>query len=314
MTDCDHVVRRRGVVWIGAIAALVIAAGALTACSGGGKAAAGAGALPSSSPSPASNGGGGARGGPAASGTIAEIDGNALQVQNPTSGQTTVALTAKTAYTQTKATTLASVKVGSCIVATSPASTASSTTSGSASTPAGEPSSITAHDVTITSPESGSCERTGGGPGGGTFGSGRPSGFPSNFPSGAPSGFRTTGTRPGGGFGDVVDGKVTAVSGSTITVEAVTHTFNRSASASPSTSTHTVTVTVTSSTTFTHTVVATRGDVKVGLCATAFGSSDQSGAITATRLALSSPKGGTCSDAFGSRVFTRGNGGGGTGG
>src|SRR5690348_4318747 len=115
---------------------LLAAAGAVslvTACGGASHASS-----PTADPSPtatASNPGAfRASGPPGASGLIAEIDGNTLQVQNQTSGQVAVDLTTTTTYTQAKAASLSSVTVGSCIVATAPQSSSSTTATPAPST------------------------------------------------------------------------------------------------------------------------------------------------------------------------------------
>ena len=73
--------------------------------------------------------------GAAASGAIAAISGHTLQVQSSTE-QTAVTYTAKTAFTAQRSTTLAAIKVGSCIVATSAAASGTgSSTSAAPSAP-----------------------------------------------------------------------------------------------------------------------------------------------------------------------------------
>lgn len=275
--------------------ALAVAALALAAC--GGASGTSSGRTPSDSPSSSASadaapGGGrfgGAGGGAAATGRIAAIEGNTLQVQN-TSEQTAVDLSAATSYTLRETTSRSVVKVGSCVVAVAPASLSGTGTA----TP--RPTAITASTVATSPAVNGSCA--------GGFGAGeRPGGAPSSFPSGGfPGGGERTGARPSGfpsgarrgGFGEIVSGKVTKVYGSVITVDAVRRTPG-----STTTTTQTDTVTVTATTTYTTTVKAGRSAVKVGLCASAFGETDSTGAVSATRVALSSPQNGSCTNGFG---------------
>ena len=58
-------------------------------------------------------------------------------------------------------------------------------------------------------------------------------------------------------------------------------------------------MTVTGATTYTKTVTATSSAIKVGLCASAFGTADDTGAITAKQIQLSAPTNGTCSARLG---------------
>ena len=131
---------------------------------------------------------------------------------------------------------------------------------------------------------------------GGGFGT-RPPGsrtaFPTTLPSGAQPG---GGFRPGTvrGFGDIVSGKVTSVAGSSIAVaEPSRGPSGASGSTTPAT------VTVTSATTYTTTKSATKAALAVGKCMTAFGKADTTGAVTATRVALSTAGPNGCSTGFG---------------
>ncbi|HEY7007424.1 MAG TPA: hypothetical protein VH395_00700 [Jatrophihabitantaceae bacterium] len=266
-------------------AALAATAGLVAACGGTTAGAAAGTPAPQSSSSasrttgPGGGGAGGGRfGGPAASGTIAQVNAASIEVQNPSSGQSTVTFTARTVFTQQKKTSAAAITVGSCVVARS------ATSGGPATT------------VQVTKPVNGSCVGGGGFGGGsrptgapGGFPSGRPTAFPSAFPSGAPSGAERRNA------GDVVFGKVTAVSGSDLTVAAVTlrprpSSSSPGASAAPTTRT----VTLAANATVTSDAAVTKRALKVGLCAAAFGSTDERGAVAATRIALSSPMSGQC--------------------
>lgn len=295
--------RPRGVLVVAALTAGAVAL--LTAC--GGASASGSGTA--KSPSAATGTRGGFANGPAASGRIAEIDGNTLQVQNDTTGQVAVAVTDKTTYTQTEATTLASVRVGSCVSAISAVSDSGSSTAPGDS----PPTTITADTVVVSSATDGSCTRGFAGSAGprGSF-----TGVPSRFrQSGAPTG------RPSGAPGQLprtaaVNGLVTAVSGSTITVRAerralpsgstATPTATPTPTATATATASTVTVLVTASTKYTETVAATKAALKVGLCLTAEGSTGSDGTVTASRIALSAPSATGCTVTFGRGRFGAG--------
>jgi hypothetical protein len=60
-----------------------------------------------------------------------------------------------------------------------------------------------------------------------------------------------------------------------------------------------VTVTYTSSTVFTRLSPATASAVRVGVCLTAQGRTDDTGALTASAVAVSAPTNGTCVTGFG---------------
>ena len=146
---------------------------------------------------------------------------------------------------------------------------------------------ITATSVIITK-TSGTCTigNGSGGPGG-AFPSGRPSGRVR--PSGSPS---FGAGRGGAAFGRGAFGTVASVGNGTFVVNS-----NRAGKTS------TVTVTTTSSTTFREEATATKADLKVGLCATAVGATDDTGAVTARTIALSTPTSSGCSFGFGGGGF-----------
>lgn len=292
------------------VVAAVVATAVTVLAACGGATASGSGNTANPSPSSSSNARSNTEGGlrPAASGKIAEIDGDTLQVQSDESGQVAVAVTNSTTYTQTKATTLAAVTVGSCITASALTSTSSSSAANDGD--ADQPTAITAEAVTITRAVNGSCTRGfGASPGGGSF-RGTFTGAPSNFrrPSNAASG-STAGGQPRRALG--TSGMVTAVNGDTITVRAARRDPPSSATPSPTNSPTltTVTVTVTSSTSYTETVAATRSALKVGLCLTATGTTGADGTVTANRVALSPATAEGCG-----LTFRRGGPGGGAGG
>ena len=266
----------------GATATVLVTAGVLTltACSGS-SSGSGTAKVSSAAPSSAAAGSAGARGGgggtpPATYGTIAAVQPGSMEVQDPSTGQTTVSYTASTAITNQQAAALADVKAGVCVTATASGTGASGAASPSAAPNAGQPRTITASTVLITSPINGTCG--GFGPAAGT--GARPSfSPPSNRPAGAPSGNR-------GAVGAAVTGQVAAVSGDVITVSSARRArTSTSSSAAPTTTTDTVQVT--GSTTFRQTVTATSAALVVGRCVTAEGTSDSTGAVAATRIAVS---------------------------
>jgi hypothetical protein len=222
----------------------------------------------------------GAAGGPdfpGASGKIAAVSGRTAQVQSADS-QTAVTWNARTTFAQEVKAAAADVQVGDCVVAMP---TASSSAAASSTT-------VAAGTVRILS-TSGDCTRGPGGRPGRTFVSG-PSGAPTAPPSGAPSGM------PSGGPGRFVSlgtaGKVTAVHSDGFTV----------ASTRPGGTTQDVRVTTSSTTSYTRTAKATASEVKVGLCLTAQGTRDGTGAVTARSVNLSQPVDGGC----GLSTFRRG--------
>jgi len=236
--------------------------------------------------------GAGPRNRPGASGTIAAITGTSLEVQG-TSGQTTVSYTSTTTFDQTETAAAADVTVGSCISAFGKPTTASSS-----KTPViGAP--VTATTVSISQPVSGSCSTGfGGGAGGfgggaGGFGRGGTAGGP---PSGSASGGRPAdgGFRGGAGFGAgnfaAADGSVTAVNGSAVTVSETNFRTKKTSS---------VVVTLTSATTFTQRATASAADLAVGKCASAFGTADSTGAVTARSITISTPGASGCTAGFG---------------
>jgi hypothetical protein len=217
-------------------------------------------------------------GGPAAVGTLAEIDGQVLQVQNQATGQVSVSYSASTTFSRTETVTAAQLTVGSCVTAVGQRTQSS----GSPSVAPSRPTSFPAATVQISAATNGGCAVAGPGGRGGTRPSGFPSGRPSGFPSGRPSGFpsgRPSGFPSGedGGFGEFATGKVSAVSGSTVIVQ----TPARGQQAAS-----TVTVTLTATTTYTETVPATAAALQVGECVSATGKAGTAGAVAATRIAL----------------------------
>ncbi len=142
----------------------------------------------------------------------------------------------------------------------------------------------------------GSCVVRGGFGGGGPRG-----GFGGGFP-------RTTGTAPArtrpaniaGAFG-----KVTKVSASAISIEGISFAgfggrpasgTSKKPTATPKPSPQTVIVS--SKTRYSKTEKVTSGALKVGECATAFGTTNDIGVVSATRLTVTQPVDGSCTTGF----------------
>ena len=198
---------------------------------------------------------------PAASGKIASVAGNVLEVQSTESGQTTVNVSSKTLITATVSVSESDVVKGTCISATGTK---------------GAGGSVDATTVALFAAVKGQCVRGGfGAGGGGAF----------RFRGGTPparttgTGPRTTFTRPAN-FA-TASGKVTTKSGTKIGVEAVTVTFSKGKA---TTKTGPKTVNVAKTTKYTKTEKSTVSALKVGECVTATGSTNNIGAVSATTL------------------------------
>lgn len=286
---------------------IVLARRVAAAC-GTGVLLVGAAGCGSSSPQPASAGtnsyGGstgqqGATSGqfPGADGKVAAVTGSTAQVQSQQNGQVAVTWTSATAFTKQVTVKLSDVKVGDCVVATPAVSSSTSST-----TPTAPATAITATSVRITAPVNGTCSpagrfgtgtvRGGNGPGG-SFGGQPPSGAEGG--TGPQLNGGTGGTGRGqfrfGGFGAF--GKVTALTSNGFTV-----TETRPGASGSTTAPTSVAVTTTSATTFSTTAKAAASDVKVGVCVRATGKTDDTGAITASTIAVTPPVNGVCGSFF----------------
>ena len=276
---------------IAAGAAVCCAVLFVSGCGGGTSATVGASGTSTTATSggPGGDAAGGARGLPGATGLLAQIDGKTLQVQG-TDTQTAVTYSAKTTFTNTVAAKLSDVVVGVCVQARSAQPT--SGTGGAVPTAATGP--ITAASVEISPAVNGRCavgvSRL---PGAGAPGSGGDR----TPPTGVPNSGQTRG--PGGagnGFGGLgAFGKVTAVSGSSFTVESTSPQGSTATTAVPTTRS----VQTSAATTYTRTEAAKANALVVGLCATALGKADSTGSIAATSIALRPAVNGSCSSGFG---------------
>lgn len=304
----------RGVVTRAAsVASIAVLGVTLAACSGGSKSPTNTAAVGTTNN--ANVGTQQIRTAPGAFGTIASLSSSDMQVQSQ-QGQTQVTYGSSTAIEQEKAGKLSDVTVGSCV-------TIMGTPDESDETKLTE-----ATRVSISQPVDGSCSNLGlpGAGGGGFFGGGggqfpggvRPSGAPDfqgggqgappNFEGGQPpAGALPSGApNPGQGarafnFGSA-SGKVTAVSGSTITLEGTLRsprsfgngqrptgapTAQPDPAATPSPQpTKTITATTASTTTYTTTVKAAASALKVGQCVSALGKANDIGAVAATSITI----------------------------
>jgi hypothetical protein len=268
----------------------------VSACGGSGSAAASSASSASSAPSAGSSDGAGNGRFPGASGEIAAESGSTLQVQN-TSSQTAVTYSSSTRITNTVPATAADVKVGMCAVARPATGTGSP--SASSSTPS---TTVAAATVVLSDSVNGSCNGGFGGAGAGGSGGG---GFAGRFGNGSgaprPSGSRSPGA---GGFNRGAfgaNGLIKSVDGSSFVVESRRRAFGSSESPSSSASPTitNVTVTTTSSTKYSKTVTATSAALAVGECVTAIGKTDDTGAVTASNIAIEQKVNGSCSTGFG---------------
>ncbi|MEN3358397.1 MAG: hypothetical protein V7637_2379 [Mycobacteriales bacterium] len=278
--------------WLAPAVLVPLAAVLLAAC-GGGSGGSGNPAPAGAQQTNAGQGTGAGRNGgtpPGVSGLIAEASKGTLEVQD-TNSQTTVTYTAGTKFSQTVTAKLA---VGDCVtVIGTPVS--------------GSTSAITATSVVVTTAANSDC--TAPNRPGGPRASGTP--FPRPDRSAMPSGAPGSGG-PGGGAGRqnfaTAFGKVTAVSGSTVTITGTLRTgggrFGGTPTPSPS-ATPTrpaagpLTVTLGSSATVQKTVAATSAAAVTGKCASAFGKTDSSGTVAATTITISTPGPNGCSRGFG---------------
>ncbi|UOR02323.1 hypothetical protein MUN77_03090 [Leucobacter allii] len=243
------------------------------------------------------------------SGEIALVDGDVLQVQDSDS-QTAVAFGDDTAITAEVAAALSDVVEGVCVSAVS-----------------GSDDSSAATSITITDAVDGSCAGGMGGGFGGAGGGTPPEGGPeAASESGAPadgapadgempempqdgadgSGEAPEGM-PEGGFGGFTGGLVTAVSGSTITVESTAMGMPGADGAdgdadtgadAAEAETETVELTVDDATAYTKTVDADSSALVVGACVTAQGEYADEGFV-ASAIAVSEAGEDGCSTGFG---------------
>jgi hypothetical protein len=238
---------------------------------------------------------------------VAALSGTSMEVQNASTGQTTVNWTTTTTFSKAATEAVSAIAVGDCVTATGSASKKSKTT-------------IAARSITLSTPSSsGACGGAGGGAG--AFRTGSGSGGPPaggfRFRGGSGSG----GTRPsfpGGGVSntfrkalanlDIASGKVTAVNGSTLTVSGVSISGGSFASRTKTSKskkptkpkTETLKVTTASSTPVNTTQTVSSAALAVGDCVSAFGpAGTTTGSITASTVRITSTGGSSCTGGFG---------------
>lgn len=251
----------------------LVAALALAGCSSDAADAAGdpsAAADPTAAPDAqgAAGTGGGDAGG--VSGLVAAVADGVAQVQEADS-QTAVTWSTSTEFWREATVTLDAVTVGSCVVAILPdedAGTAAATS------------------VAVSAAVDGECTAgPGGAVGGGPSGGGPSGGAPMAPPDGAAVPGEgelpelPEGVPPGaaGGFGSIVAGRVTAVDGTTLTVE----------TAGVDGATTSTTVETAGDTVVTSTLEADASALVVGVCADVRGEADTSGGMAASRITVS---------------------------
>ena len=273
-------VRAAGTIALGSVLALGLVA------------VAGAATGPSSPP-------GGGRFGPATFGSVAALSAatSSMEVQNQSTGQTTVDWTQSTTFSQIASVPAGSVAVGDCV-----------TISGRQAN-----KMLTAQTVSISqAPSGGSCsggfQRGTGGPGGGPgqfFRNRRPG-------TGPPGSFRRPGNFANFGF---ASGQVTNVTSSTLTLSGFS-SLNaakppaKSGSTKPTRPTPptvgTVRVNLASSTTYSQTQSASASSLAVGDCITAAGPSASNGTVTASTIRITATGGQSCTFGGGGQFFRSG--------
>lgn len=199
-------------------------------------------------------GAGGRSGFPGASGEVVALSGTTAQVRNDRTGQVAVTWNDSTTFTATKTGTLADLKAGNCVVVV------------------GASDGKAASRVTVSEAVDGECR---------TPGAGRPAGGDFQPPEGMelPEGMTPPegGERPEGmpNRGAITSGKLTAISGTTLTIGDKK-------------------VEVASDASVTLPATATEADVKTGVCVTAQGEADSTGAVTAKTISVSEKVDGEC--------------------
>jgi len=285
---------------IAAGAALGCAVMLVAACGGGTSATGNAATAPTTTASGKAAGGapGGGRAFPGATGLLAQIDGKTLQVQG-TDAQTAVTYSASTTFTDTVAAKLSDVVVGVCVQARSarPAAGAGGTTPTAA--PRTTTGPIVAATVEISAAVNGKCSAQGGFRAGGARPPGA-AGQPTR-PAGVPGSGRTRAPgAAGGGFGGLgAFGRVTAVNSAGFTIESIRPENGTATTPAPTTET----VQTPAGTKYTRTGAANPKALAIGLCVTALGKADDTGAIAATSIQLRPAENGSCSSGFGGRGF-----------
>jgi hypothetical protein len=226
---------------------------------------------------------------PGVSGLVAAVTGSTAQVQGANQ-QTAVTWTSTTRFTAQAAASPAALAVGVCVMAR-PSRPAGGVPGSAPTTAATAASGVPAPATTVAAAavevfaKRGAACTVGSGTRDGSGGPGTPSGAPGRSPSGSSGG--AAGGAAGGGrraFGAV--GMITAVGVGEFTVSPTVRL-----GAMP---TRPVTVTYTPSTVFTRLSQVTASAIKVGVCLSAQGRTDDTGALTAVAVTVSAPTKGAC--------------------
>lgn len=243
-----------------------------------------------------------------ASGSVASISGTTMEVQSASAGQTTVAWTSSTTFSETVTETESAIAVGDCLTVTGTPAKKSKT-------------EVTARSITLSQPSSsGKCAAGLAGIGGAGSFAGRPpgaGGAPSGgggFPgggSGPPSGAGGSGAKGPGSFAGadlaIASGKVTAVTGASVSVSGTLLSgFSRPTKSTKKVSTpktQKLKIALATSTTLSETQSTAASALAVGDCVSAFGVSGSTGDVTATTVSITSTGGKTCSAGFGAGGF-----------
>lgn len=277
---------------------LAMAAVALAGCSGSGGTSTATAPAVAPSATPAGRGGpnrgpGSTQRAPGTSGTVAAVETDRIEVQNPSFGQVTVTFSASTRFSQTVEARVSDIAAGDCVQAVaagqrragaggagSDAGSGSGSRSGTGGAPASSAGPFTATAVTIVgkADASGACAANG------VFdrGGARPTAGPRmRTPRPRPTGTGRPGGAGGngrfGGFGGLAVGRVVSVSGNSFVVAREAH-----GGATPGSQT----VRTTSTTTVTRAESTTAKALAVGRCATALGNADDTGTVAATTISL----------------------------
>ena len=242
-----------------------------------------------------------------ASGSVASLSGSSMEVQSPTTGQTTVSWTPTTQFSKTVSEAVGVLSAGDCVTVTGTPSKSSKTTIAARSisvAPASTSASCTGPArSSVGTPPGGAGPR--GGPGGGGFNfrtgeNGNAGGQRPPFPGGSGARF--------GGLGSLAfaTGKVTAVNGSTVSVSgfqikpgSFVRKSGSSKSSKPTTpKTQNLKITTSGSTTVTATQSAASTDLAIGDCVSAFGPAASNGAVTATTVRITATGSTSCGAGF----------------
>jgi Domain of unknown function (DUF5666) len=241
-----------------------------------------------------------------ASGSVASLSGSSMEVQSPTTGQTTVSWTPTTKFSKTVSEAVSVLTAGDCVTVTGTPSKSSKTIAARSISvaPASTSGSCSGPARSSAGTPTGGAGRVGG-PGGGGFNfrtgdNGNARGQRPPFPGGS-------GTRFGGlGSLTFATGKVTAVIGSTVSVsgfEVKPGSFGRKSGSSkgskPTTpKTQGLKITTSGSTTVSATQSAASTDLAVGDCVSAFGPAAPNGAVTASDVRITATGSTSCGAGF----------------